>query len=188
MRNSMNSPTSRGAPTGHKLFNFTSFSFQSPWWAHIKRSADEIEDHYYHPMKPAILALLLFVAAVGASAADKQPIPSEHIYGPLLGKRVKLDVLVWHYTKGISGRVLLPSGDSVYVREPWIHRSDGTLEPRLPNGKLVRLVGVLTAEHVAPAPPGAQGYTQAFSYFALALESFTIIDRAEQESPKLNPK
>ena len=26
------------APTGHKLFNFTSFSFQPRRWAHIKRS------------------------------------------------------------------------------------------------------------------------------------------------------
>jgi hypothetical protein len=33
--------TSRGAPTGHKLFNFTSFSFQSRRWAHIKRSTDK---------------------------------------------------------------------------------------------------------------------------------------------------
>ena len=30
-----NQPTSRDAPTGHKLFNFISFSFQSRRWAHI---------------------------------------------------------------------------------------------------------------------------------------------------------
>jgi hypothetical protein len=31
--------TSHDAPTGHKLFNFTSTSLQSRRWAHIKRSA-----------------------------------------------------------------------------------------------------------------------------------------------------
>jgi hypothetical protein len=31
--------TSRGAPTGHKLFNFISTSFQPRRWAHLKRSA-----------------------------------------------------------------------------------------------------------------------------------------------------
>ncbi|QTN32871.1 hypothetical protein HZ994_11220 [Akkermansiaceae bacterium] len=35
--NQKKSLTSRGAPTGHKLFNFISTSFQSRRWAHIKR-------------------------------------------------------------------------------------------------------------------------------------------------------
>ncbi len=34
----MNSPTTRDAPTGHKLFNFISTSLQPRRWAHIKRS------------------------------------------------------------------------------------------------------------------------------------------------------
>ena len=33
--------TSRDAPTGQKLFNFISISFQSRRWAHIKRSAQQ---------------------------------------------------------------------------------------------------------------------------------------------------
>ena len=32
--------TSRGAPTGHKLFNFISTSLQPRRWAHIKRSPE----------------------------------------------------------------------------------------------------------------------------------------------------
>ena len=34
------SRTRHDAPTGHKHFNFISFSFQSRRWAHIKRSAE----------------------------------------------------------------------------------------------------------------------------------------------------
>ena len=139
-------------------------------------------------MKRTIQALLLLFVVVVSHADDKQPIPSEHIYGPLIGKRVTLDALTWHHTKGISGRVVLPSGDSVYVRDPWIRRADGTLEPRLPHGKLVRLIGVLTFERIPPTPPTVQGYTHGFSYFALALESFSVIDRAEREFPELSPK
>jgi hypothetical protein len=139
-------------------------------------------------VKRTILALLLCVAGVEAKGADKQAIPSEHIYGPLVGKRVTLDALVWHHTKGISGRVILPSGDEVFIRDPWIHRPDGTLESRLPAGKLVRLVGILTVEHMTPAPKGAQGYGTAFDYFSFRLESFTVIERAEREFPELSPK
>jgi hypothetical protein len=36
------SRTNRDAPTGHKLFKFISFSFQSRRWAHIKRSLTRI--------------------------------------------------------------------------------------------------------------------------------------------------
>ncbi len=131
-------------------------------------------------MKRAFLAILLCSAAVRTRAAEKQPIPSEHIYGPFIGKRVTLDALVWPHTKGVSGRVVLPSGESVYVHNASEHR--------LPNGKLVRLVGVLTFEHVPAAPPGAQGYTQGASYFSLALETFSVIERAEREFPVLSPK
>ena len=111
----------------------------------------------------------------------------------LLGKRVELDALAWDRGKGISGRVVLPSGDSVYVIDPFIRRANGNYELRIPQGKLVRLVGVLTFEQVQPPKPTAtnvisQGYQAGFSYMALALESFTVIDRAEHEFPQLRPK
>jgi hypothetical protein len=139
-------------------------------------------------VKRAFLAILLCTGAVHTNAAEKPPIPSEHIYGPLIGKRVTLDALVWPHTKGIAGRVVLPSGESVYVRAASERPPEAKSDPRLPNGKLVRLVGVLTFEQVPAAPPGAQGYSHGASYFSLALESFSVIERAEREFPELSPK
>jgi hypothetical protein len=139
-------------------------------------------------MKHTILTIVLYLAALTAHAAEKIEIPDEHRFGPLLGKRVTLDALVWHYTKGLSGRVVLPSGRSVYVRDSNVRQPNGTLKQRLPQGKLVRLVGVLTFEHIPPSPPDEQGYPAGASYFALALESFAPIEVAEEAFPQLISK
>ena len=140
-------------------------------------------------MKSFFLVIIcLFLLVEHSHTKEKREIPSEHIYGKLIGKRVYLDALVWHHGKGLSGHVLLPSGDSVYVKNSDIRKADGTLEPRLPDGKLVRLIGVLTYEHRLPSRGLEQGWPNGFSYFALDLESFTAIDRAEKAFPELNPK
>jgi hypothetical protein len=133
-------------------------------------------------MKRTFLTLILCFIATATIAGD---------YAPLMGKRVTLQALTWHYDKGIGGRVVLPSGESVYVRDPWITKPDGTRELRLPQGKLVSLVGVLTRQQtssVSSTAPISQGYSEDFSYLSIELESFTIIERVDQGSAKLTPK
>ena len=58
------SPTSRDAPTGHKLSKLCSFSFQSRRWAHIKRSVQ-------NTMKKAIAILILVFGLVGCDRSKK---------------------------------------------------------------------------------------------------------------------
>ena len=160
-------------------------------------------------MKLTILRFLFFVAAMAANAADKkgddwaslprgprphEAGPSEYFYGRMNGKRVVLDALVWYDETGLSGRVVLPSGTSVYVKDPYVEipgKKSTRIEPRLPKGRLVRMVGVLTLEHyepLRPFPRDGQGYSWAFSYLALALESFTVVKEASLEVPELRPK
>jgi len=159
-------------------------------------------------MKPTLLGFLLFIIAMAANADDKksdweslppgprlhEPGPSEDFYGRLSGKRVTLDALVWYDQTGISGRVVLPSGTSVYIKDPYVERPGGQfpkIEPRLPIGRLVRLVGILTIEHYEPPKPfpkNGQGYSWAFTYLSLKLESFSVIEQATKEEPELSPK
>jgi hypothetical protein len=120
------------------------------------------------------------------SAGEAVSIPNEHIYGKLLGKKVVLDAMVWHRDKGISGRIVLPSGDSVYVEKPWMPSDDGIQRQRLPQGKLVRLVGVLSVRQMGKAPEGAQGYSHPFHYLSFNLESFKEISKADFEFPQIS--
>lgn len=167
---------------------------------------NRVRRRYPSPVKQTILVFVLFVTALSASDAEKKAPrpgprdyesgPNEVFYGPMSGKRVVLDALVWYDTWGIPGRVVLPSGTSVYIKDPSIElklpgRKFPKIEPRLPKGRLVRLVGVLTIENYEPPrpyPPGVQGYSYAFSYLALALESFSVVERAKLQYPELHPK
>jgi hypothetical protein len=140
-------------------------------------------------MKVAFVVAILCSLSIKGFAADTEKVPNAHIFGPLLNKRVTLDALAWYHTKGISGRVVLPSGTAVYISDPYIAGPNGNSEPRLPQGKLVRITGVFTFEHEPPVPLGVQGYGgDGFHYFALKLESFKVIDRAELEFPKHTPE
>ena len=103
-------------------------------------------------MKLTILLSLLFVATVAASEPDKkghweslppgprlhEAGPSKEFYGRMNGKRVTLDALVWYDQWGISGRVVLPYGTSVYIKDPYVERPGGEsskIEPRVPIGR-----------------------------------------------------
>lgn len=137
-------------------------------------------------MKRLCLILVLCFVACVTNAADKQKIPHESIFEPLLGKRVTLDALAWHgNSKSLygEGRVVLPSGEFVCVRT-----KDKTPVADLPQGKLVRSVGILTFEHVPAMAPRVAGPSRAFSWFVLELESFTVIERVERGFPELSPK
>ena len=125
------------------------------------------------------VAVTLFVVCLpveGARLAD------DHIFKPLLGKRVVAEGLGWGAgSKGLGERVVLPSGISVYFTGPRyskLHR----------NGRLIRVVGTISVKRMLPAPPGAQGYTDEFDYYALDVESIEMIDEVRHESPQLLKK
>src|SRR5438046_3052072 len=112
----------------------------------------------------ALMAVLLAFACFAGDTARKVAVKNEQIdlkvYGPVkdggrrvrawsdvVGERVVAEGLAWGvHEKGMSQRVILDYGH-VYV--------DGA---ELPQGKLVRVVGVLERRHISAAPPGAQGY------------------------------
>ena len=130
----------------------------------------------------SIRSFFVFVAVAAfccSAGAEQSRLGAEHIFKPLLGKRVSVEGLAWGAgAKGLGERIVLPSGISIYFtgsRYSKLHR----------NGKLVRVVGRLSVERMAPAPPGAQGYPEPFDYYALEVESVDVIDEVRHEFPQL---
>jgi len=127
-------------------------------------------------------SLFLFVAIALFSFcghADENGLADDHIFKPLLGKKVAAQGLAWGSgSKGLGERVVLPSGIRIYLtgsRYSKLHR----------NGRLVRIVGRISVRHMEPAPPGAQGYTGPFDYYALDVESVDVIQEVTHEFPEL---
>ena len=122
-----------------------------------------------------VVTAILCLGAV----AEQGRLGAEHIFKPLLGKRVSVEGLAWGSgAKGLGERVVLPAGISIYFtgsRYSRLHR----------NGKLVRVVGRLSIQRMAAAPPGAQGYPEPFDYYALEVESVEVIDEVRNEFPQL---
>src|SRR5262245_36955276 len=80
---------------------------------------------------PCCLVPLLWPPSGAAlqSQAGDEGIVSDHIYGPLVGHRVILEGIAWDHGKGIAGRILLPSGDEVYITDPWQTAKDTRGKP-----------------------------------------------------------
>jgi hypothetical protein len=130
-------------------------------------------------------SLFFFVAVALCSfcgVANENSLGADHIFRPLLGKKVTAEGLAWGSgSKGLGERVVLPSGISIYFT--------GTKYSRLHrNGRLVRVVGRISVEQMKPAPPNAQGYTEPFDYYALNVESVDVIDVVTHEFPELLKK
>lgn len=160
-------------------------------------------------MHSVLIPLLTVMFSSGPLPADEN-IPDSHIFAPLLGKRVVLEGIAWDGRKGISGRILLASGVEIYITDPYQTARDARgkpikdlfptpfpdarpmllerIEPRLPQGQLVQVIGTLRFKKIPPATGLVQGYSQGFSYFALTMESFKVVERAGREFPEALPK
>ncbi|MEM0967245.1 MAG: hypothetical protein AAGJ81_13955 [Verrucomicrobiota bacterium] len=132
---------------------------------------------------PIQALLCLLFSTVFSAEVYNDTHASKHIIDPLLGNRVEVDVLAWDFTKGLSGRKLMPCGHEIYT-------SSGEYS----NGKLYRLVGTLTLKKQIGFRnlPGfqdpdiiLQGYSNSFHYLSIEIESFTQIDSAEHAYPVL---
>lgn len=90
----------------------------------------------------------------------------------MLGKRVQAEGLLWGaFEKGLGQRVIL-DGATVYVRGIDLLNRDW-------NGKIARVEGVLRIASVKPAPPGASGYGDDFSYFYIEADRVERIERVD---------
>jgi hypothetical protein len=131
---------------------------------------------------PALLLCLAVTLFSDCPSAEESRLADDHIFKPLLGKRVVAEGLGWGAaSKGLGERVVLPSGVSIYFtgrRYSKLHR----------NGRLVRVVGTISVKRMAAAPPGAQGYTDGFDYYALEVESIEVIEEVTHEFPQLVKK
>ena len=85
-----------------------------------------------------------------------------------VGKSVVVEGLAWGvYEKGLGQRVIVDHGH-IYVHGPM-----------LPNGKLVRVAGMLRRGQMKPAPPGSQGYNESFEYLYIEAAKVKQIDVVE---------
>ena len=139
-------------------------------------------------MKYVNVLLWVFVSTLiskAESSESRDAAPEE--FRLLLGEVVVADALVWHFSKGVSGRILLPTGHAVYVSNFFERDSSGRSHARLPQGKLVRIVGRLSYETIPPTSEFVQGYgSTGFKYLALEMESFAIIEVVELPKPRLS--
>ncbi|MFT3883144.1 MAG: hypothetical protein QM703_26270 [Gemmatales bacterium] len=130
---------------------------------------------------------------------DGQSMPDPQIFRTLIGQRVVLEGLACDKQKGWSGRILIPYGHEVFVSNAagkLTNNDTGLLVAAIPQGHLVRVVGVLTYRLKArpkPAFTPVAGITIAQpeyipQHFSLEMESFEIIDRATMSVPRLQPK
>ncbi|HRQ87417.1 MAG TPA: hypothetical protein PLA50_01375 [Bacteroidia bacterium] len=138
----------------------------------------------------------LFVCAEEYDKFETQHIRMfETAYKESIGKRVMVDVLVWHYL-GTSGRgggeVITPTGQVIYIRDAYKGTPMSTRTQVLPQGKLVRITGTL---EFGPAPTlSVDGKDMALrtgdsrSHLNLRLESFELIESAEFPWPRRLPE
>ncbi|MCK5707678.1 MAG: hypothetical protein KAI43_08495 [Candidatus Aureabacteria bacterium] len=127
-------------------------------------------------MKATIIIFLLFISTV--CFADERISDVDHIIKPLVGKRIQIDGIAWGaFAKGLGERVVLSSGDKIYL-------SGKEYLKKHTEGKLVRIIGVLSIKKVKPVSKYEQGYTSSFIYYSLEVESFELIDVVENEFPK----
>lgn len=130
-------------------------------------------------MKTLSAFLCCLVTLTSSLHGQQSRLADDHMFKPLLGKRVVIEGLGWGAgSKGLGERVVLPSGKRIYFtgsRYSKLHR----------NGRLVRVVGTISVKRMQPAPPGAQGYTKAFDYFVIDVESIDVIEEITQEFPQL---
>ena len=97
------------------------------------------------------------------------------------GQVVIVDGLAWGtFGKGLGRHLILTSGYKVYL-----HGDD--FDQASLDGCLLRVCGVLQKKRMEKAPPGAQGYGEAFDYYTIDIVSSERIDRVEKDQMLPSP-
>jgi hypothetical protein len=139
-------------------------------------------------MSITILLSLAIIAVDDFQSAT----PTAALICPLLGKSVTIDGIAWDFPKGVRGRILMPAGDEVYISNRWTKQPDGTLDFKAAEGKLVRVVGILSFETFVPRESPVPGIVlqqpDQWRWLAIRMEAWQLIDRAENAYPQLIEK
>lgn len=126
------------------------------------------------------LAALTWLA--NSSLVDAQPTSRQAANGTIreipwndmVDRVVTLDGVPWGvFSKGLGQYVASPS-QQVYLNS--LARKPEEIE-----GRLVRVTGILRRHHMPAAPPGAQGYGQAFDYYSIDAFSVEVIEKVERD-------
>lgn len=126
------------------------------------------------------LAVLMWLASsslVNAQHASRQSVNDairEIPWNDMVDQVVTLDGVAWGgFSKGLGQYVASPS-QQVYLNS--LARKPEEIE-----GRLVRVTGILRRHHMPAAPPGAQGYGQAFDYYSIDAFSVEVIEKLERD-------
>jgi hypothetical protein len=93
-----------------------------------------------------------------------------------VGSEITVEGLAWGYmNKGLSDWLTTGAGMRIYA--------SGVDYEDL-NGRLVRFTGILHKRRMEAAPPGAQGYGQAFDYYEIEVAKAAMIDRVQKGHPQ----
>ena len=124
-----------------------------------------------------LIVILILVFACTCFAGDSIS-EADHIIKPLVGKRVVVDGIAWGaFAKGLGERIVLLCGVKLYL-------TGKDYLAGHPEGKLIRITGKLTIKTQEPvSSPYEQGYTSRFQYYSIEVESFKVIDKAENAFP-----
>ncbi len=129
-------------------------------------------------MRTLVAALLLLITASLWGAADSPISDADHILKSLVGSIVIAEGLTWGSgDKGIGERLTLPYGQTIYL-------AGAEYEKQHQDGRLVRVVGKLTIQHMKAAPTGAQGYGEDFDYYQISVSEFRVIEEVSRAFPE----
>ena len=146
----------------------------------MKATVRRVDSH----LMRIVIFVLFVIAALPASvlAAENSLSHDDAILKPFVGKRVVAEGLAWGaMAKGLGERLVLPSGTPLYFTGEKFRKQHK-------NGRTVRVTGRLKIETMEAAPPGTQGYTDGFQYYAIEIESIRVIDEVRREFPELAKK
>ncbi len=119
---------------------------------------------------------------VANSLTSAQPFSRQSVNGEIreipwndmVDQVVTVDGVPWGWvSKGLGQYVASPS-QHVYLNS--LARKPEEIE-----GRLMRVTGVLRRHHMPAAPPGAQGYGQAFDYYSIDAFSIEPIEKVERD-------
>ena len=129
-------------------------------------------------MRALLATILLFVAACVLEAAESSISDADHILKPLVGSTVVAEGLAWGSgNKGLGERLTLPYGQTIFL-------VGSEYKKKHQNGRLVRVVGKLTIQHMKAAPEGAQGYGADFDYYEISVTEFRVIEKVSHAFPQ----
>ena len=111
---------------------------------------------------------------------------ADHILKPLVGSQVVAEgIALGTGDKGLGEQLTLPYGEHIYLVGPEYKKKNV-------NGRLVRIVGKLTIQHMKGTAqskkkrgPVPQGYNSDFDYYQIEVSECKVIEKATLGYPEI---